>query len=181
MRYPRGGSIHAQVHAWSGVLRAFALIQLRQSNINPQIPFRNPAILPQRIPHLRNLNSIICVAALEAEIAKLKEEKEAKPFVGKPWQKIDYTAGFKMPASCVEEMAKVVPDIARGNASGVTVTKAVVGEEKPKVKGTGWIDATPLGPRADTKHIDRIASFFADQDKLDQVAKIAAAIKAVKK
>ena len=119
------------------------------------------------------------IAQLEAEIAKLKGEE--KPFVpAKPWVKTDWTAGFKLPPSCVEAMAKVVPDVVRGNPKGVTVTKAAVREPEPVKKTGGWVEATPLGPRADTKHIDRIASFFADQDKLEQVAKIAAAIKAVK-
>jgi hypothetical protein len=122
------------------------------------------------------------IEALEAEIAKLKEaSKPAEPFVpAKPWTKYDVTQNFRMPPSCVEEMARVVPDIARGNPNKTTIGKVEVKEEKPKVKGSGWVDAAPIGPRSDTKYVDAIAKHFDQMDKLEQAAKIAAAIKAVK-
>jgi len=62
------------------------------------------------------------IAALEAELAKavselaelkaqLKPKEEFKP--KKPWQKIDYTAGFRLPADAAQAMARIVSDVKR--------------------------------------------------------------------
>jgi hypothetical protein len=116
---------------------------------------------------------------LEAEIRKLKgEDKPSVP--AKPWVKYDVTQNFRLPPSCVAEMARVVPDIPRGNPNNTTVKMAEVGQEKPKVKGSGWVDAAPIGPRQDTKYVDAIASHFNQLARLETAAKIAAAIRGVK-
>jgi len=56
------------------------------------------------------------VSALEAELAEAKKALEAskpkEPFVPKkPWQKIDYTEGFRLPPDAARDMARIVPDV----------------------------------------------------------------------
>jgi hypothetical protein len=129
------------------------------------------------------------IADLEREIAELKakQPKEEKPFVGKPWKKIDYTAQMTMPPSAVRAMCDAVPDdvlraVVGDHRRGVSQPGGLIKDEgeKPKVKGSGWVDAAPLGPDPSVKHIDRIASHFDQLDRLETAAKIAAPIKAVK-
>jgi hypothetical protein len=53
------------------------------------------------------------IEQLEAELAELKAQlpPPKKEFVpSKPWQPIDYTENFRLPADAAQKMAAVVPD-----------------------------------------------------------------------
>ena len=128
------------------------------------------------------------IADLEREIAELKakQPKEEKPFVGKPWKKIDYTAQMTMPPSAVRAMCDAVPDdvlraVVGDHRRGVSQPGGLIKDEgeKPVVKGSGWVDAAPLD-QPSIKHVDAIAKHFEQMDRLETIAKIAAAIKVVK-
>jgi hypothetical protein len=114
------------------------------------------------------------VAVLEAELAAVKEEKAkaekakadaAKP--RKPWPKIDWTEGMKLPPSAAKAMAAVVPDPPAGggfNAHAHAQTKPGVpgGVGPPPTstggvveRGSGWVEPQPLTSPPGLKYVDQ--------------------------
>ena len=111
------------------------------------------------------------IAKLERELAELKAQvKPAPEKPREPWPKYDPTEGFRLPASAVQAMVDVVPDmraIVEEQRHGRSEPGGFLGPEKPRAKerGSGWINPTPLTPPSGVEHCDRIADHFAALDK----------------
>lgn len=97
------------------------------------------------------------IEALEAELAKAKEEAaaKAKPFVPKPMPKIDYTQGMSMGPSAVKPMADLInprglkydPNHWRGGypqPGGFGSPAKPGGGREPVKRGSGWRDPAKL-------------------------------------
>ena len=99
------------------------------------------------------------IAKLEAEVAALKEKvspPKEKPFVPQPYQQYDPTANMSMPPSALRAMVEAVPDhVVRGivhdnraptgRPGMIPTSQQPTGPNVPE-RGTGWRDATPIGP-----------------------------------
>jgi hypothetical protein len=99
----------------------------------------------------------------------------------------DPTEGFRMPPSAARETARVVPDVKDqkfsqhaweqtkvGQPGGFGPSTRACGET---VRGSGWEDPKPLSPPSGIKYIDQVAAHFDARDKLDNIKRIANAIK----
>jgi hypothetical protein len=98
------------------------------------------------------------------QLAELKAKEAPMPFVEKPYQRYDPTAGMCMPRSTLEEMARTVPtgmlrDIVHDNRAPTgrpgmipqqSDARAPVPSPTP-----GWVDPTPLRPPPGIELIDR--------------------------
>jgi hypothetical protein len=90
------------------------------------------------------------IAKLERELAELKAQVKPAPEKPKePWPKYDPTEGFRMPASAVQAMVEVVPDmraIVEEQRHGRSEPGGFLGPEKTvaKEKGSGWQAPSPL-------------------------------------
>jgi hypothetical protein len=105
------------------------------------------------------------IAKLEATIAELRGGGSGRPPVDTFGVTYDRGIRFGMPVSAVLEMARAVPDrlmadIVNDFRSGPSVPKALADEPKPEKRGTGWIEATPLGPAPNSELVDRIVERF---------------------
>jgi hypothetical protein len=119
------------------------------------------------------------IAALEKEIAKQKEElarlrgEPHKP-VGKPWEKIDWTARMSMPPSAIAEIVRAVPDslvraVVADNLRAQQARSASPPPAEPAQKGTGWVDPAPLKPPPGVGLCDRMMD---QQDARDRAAQM---------
>jgi hypothetical protein len=116
------------------------------------------------------------IAALEVELRELKasaglgndkpnelSEKSGEDF--RQWRgKLDYTEGFRLPASAAQAMSRVVPDLTPEQRSKLPEPRPMVSEpgwmkpEKPSepVKNTGgWIEPQPLGSPSGLRYVDQ--------------------------
>jgi hypothetical protein len=117
------------------------------------------------------------IAKLERELAELKAQVKPAPEPPKarePWPKYDPTEGFRMPASAVQAMVDVVPDmraIVEEQRHGRSEPGGFLGPEKTvaKEKGSGWRNPTPLEPPPGVAICDQLMDV---QDKIDRAERI---------
>jgi len=138
-------------------------------------------------------------AELKAQISALQQrmeelERKAKPsapFVSDyvPPSPNRHLDRLSMPPSAMADMVAAVPDrmvadIVRDLRSIGTLSPAVSNAGAPKLRGTGWRDATPLGPPPGVAQADKLmdAADKADRVELAQrLAKLELARRAAKK
>jgi hypothetical protein len=131
------------------------------------------------------------IAELERQMAEQKRELDAlkaaqappTPFTPEPYQRWDPTAGMSMPRSTMQEMTAVNYDPRQdaGAHRHVHSHAGVIPEDQmPRCRGvvsagdgTGWRDATPLGPQPSINYVDRVAADFERQDRIELIERTA--------
>ena len=117
------------------------------------------------------------ISALEAELAKAREEKAAaeaaKPFKAEPFVRFDPTERMGMPASAMRAMVEAVPDF-RGIAVEQRVGRSQPGmfPDKPSGeprarRGSGWVEPKPLEPPPGVSVMDQMLDV---EDEIDRRA-----------
>jgi hypothetical protein len=129
------------------------------------------------------------LAALKARVAELEAlvPKPPKPFTEEPYQRWDPTAGMSMPRSTLLEMAAAVPDsaikgiVAEQRTSSVNQGPSAAGvggtissvHPNPGMpgshRGTGWVEAKPLGPPPGVAAADRLMDAQDAKDRHELV------------
>ena len=101
------------------------------------------------------------------EEAKRNEalQREAKALGLQPWQ---LRAMRAVPTDVVRD---IVNDSRTYDPAPRSMAAKPAGseEKKPVQRGTGWVNAVPLGPQPGAEHIERIADHFARLDKAARV------------
>jgi hypothetical protein len=118
------------------------------------------------------------IAALEAEIAKLKAAAEPKPpFKAQPFERYDPTANASMSPTMMREMAKavgssLVRDVVRDGARPVGLPPAPSAMPTKSVGSAGWSEPRPLEPPPGIKLIDAQVDEQDRRDKVELVKKL---------
>jgi hypothetical protein len=109
------------------------------------------------------------LAALKHEVEELKAKlSPPKPFVPKPYERYDPTAGMSMPRSTMLEMAAAVPDhvlrdIAMRDNRAPTGRPGMIPNSQQSTgggpanvpgSGTGWAREVPIGPPPGIRYVD---------------------------
>jgi len=127
-------------------------------------------------------------AELKAQISALQQrmeelERKAKPsapFVSDyvPPSPNRHLDRLSMPPSAMADMVAAVPDrmvadIVRDLRSIGTLSPAVSNAAVPKLPGTGWREATPLGPPPGVAQADRLMDAADKADRVELAQRLA--------
>jgi len=129
------------------------------------------------------------LAKLKAEVEELKTKlapPKSEPFVPKPFERYDPTAGMCMPRSAMEAMVAAEP---RGFMAGVVHdNRAPTGRPgmipssqqstspRPSAgDGTGWGAATPIGPPPGLRYVDAQLDAQDAKDRQERIQQATAA------
>src|SRR6516164_9174843 len=127
------------------------------------------------------------IAALRKRIeeleAKAKPPEPPKPFVPRPYERYDPTAGMSMPPSALAAMVAAEPrnfmrDVVRDNRAPTTPamipsSQSTGGGGSAPVNTSGWREATPLGPPPGVAQADRLMDEADRRDRLQLAERLA--------
>jgi hypothetical protein len=124
------------------------------------------------------------IAALRKRIEELEAKaKPPEPFVSKPHEPYDPTAGMCMPPSALRAMLAAEPsnfmrDVVRDNRaptspSGVIPRNQPTGGGPANVPGggKGWVEPTPLGPPPGIRYVDQQLDAQDQKDRQELIEK----------
>ena len=112
---------------------------------------------------------------LKKRVAELEKAVDPPPRSPSTHQAYDYTQGFSMPASAMRALIDAVPDRLMSDLRAdarkpnpVTSSSSMIptaNEASETKRGSGWQEATPLGPPEGVKLVDQIAEGFAARER----------------